>query len=197
MSMTRFGGCFSDRTRSKGDQAVICRAGASDTRPRFGGRYTGYLAIPPRTKTRFRRCFYDAFTALHKFDLKYPFGPWILRIAANYCIDQLRRRKSRRVQLWSELTEYDQERLLNNISRDNDSESGGMEGNEGYARISTGPTGWIESKISGGLCFEGSGGKELRRSCTTAGDFGGGGPSAGFEGPGGASKKSFAPIFQA
>jgi RNA polymerase sigma-70 factor (ECF subfamily) len=64
--------------------------------------------------------FLRAFTALHKFDLKYPFGPWILRIAANYCIDQLRRKKSRKVQLWSELTEYDQERLLNNISRDND-----------------------------------------------------------------------------
>jgi RNA polymerase sigma-70 factor (ECF subfamily) len=79
--------------------------------------------------------FLRAFTALHKFDLKYPFGPWILRIAANYCIDQLRRKKSRKVQLWSELTEYDQERLLNNISRDNDLESGSMEGNEGYARI--------------------------------------------------------------
>ena len=79
--------------------------------------------------------FLRAFTALHKFDLKYPFGPWILRIATNYCIDQLRRKKSRKVQLWSELTEYDQERLLNNISRDNDLESGSMEGNEGYARI--------------------------------------------------------------
>ena len=79
--------------------------------------------------------FLRAFTALHKFDLKYPFGPWILRIATNYCIDQLRRKKSRKVQLWSELSEYDQERLLNNISRDNDLESGSMEGNEGYARI--------------------------------------------------------------
>ena len=79
--------------------------------------------------------FLRAFTALHKFDLKYPFGPWILRIATNYCIDQLRRKKSRKVQLWSELTEYDQERLLNNISRDNDLESVGMEGSEGYARI--------------------------------------------------------------
>src|SRR5512139_1803197 len=62
--------------------------------------------------------FLRAFTALNKFDLKYPFGPWILRIATNYCIDQLRRRKSRRLQLWSELSEYDQERILNNISRE-------------------------------------------------------------------------------
>ena len=79
--------------------------------------------------------FLRAFTALRKFDLKYPFGPWILRIATNYCIDQLRRRKSRKMQLWSELSEYDQERILNNISRESNLESGGMEGSEGYARI--------------------------------------------------------------
>jgi len=79
--------------------------------------------------------FLRAFTALQKFDLKYPFGPWILRIATNYCIDQLRRKKSRKMQLWSELSEYDQERILNNISRNSNSESGGMEGSEGYARI--------------------------------------------------------------
>ena len=79
--------------------------------------------------------FLRAFTALRKFDLKYPFGPWILRIATNYCIDQLRRRKSRRLQLWSELSEYDQERILNNISRESNTESGSMEVNEGYARI--------------------------------------------------------------
>jgi len=79
--------------------------------------------------------FLRAFTALRKFDLKYPFGPWILRIATNYCIDQLRRRKSRRIQLFSELSEFDQERILNNISRENELESGGMESSEGYARI--------------------------------------------------------------
>lgn len=79
--------------------------------------------------------FLRAFTALHKFDLKYPFGPWILRIATNYCIDQLRRRKGRKIQLWSELSEFDQQRLLNNISRDSDLESVSMESNEGYARI--------------------------------------------------------------
>jgi len=79
--------------------------------------------------------FLRAFTALNKFDLKYPFGPWILRIATNYCIDQLRRKKGRRVQLWSELTEFDQQRLLNNISRDNELETSGVEGSEAYVRI--------------------------------------------------------------
>jgi RNA polymerase sigma-70 factor, ECF subfamily len=79
--------------------------------------------------------FLRAFTALRKFDLKYPFGPWVLRIAANYCIDQLRRRKGRKMQLWSELTEFDQQRLMNNLSRDSDLESASIEGTEGYARV--------------------------------------------------------------
>jgi RNA polymerase sigma-70 factor, ECF subfamily len=79
--------------------------------------------------------FLRAFTALRKFDLKYPFGPWVLRIATNYCIDQLRRRKGRKMQLWSELTEFDQQRLMNNLSRDSDLESASIEGTEGYARV--------------------------------------------------------------
>jgi len=79
--------------------------------------------------------FLRAYTALHKFDLKYPFGPWILRITTNYCIDQLRKRRGRKLQLWSELTEYDQRRLLNNFSRDSDLDSARMESSEGYTKI--------------------------------------------------------------
>ena len=79
--------------------------------------------------------FLRAFTALRTFDPKYPFGPWILRIATNYCIDQLRRRKSRRIQLWSELREFDQQRLLRDLSQESNLESTGMEGTEGYARV--------------------------------------------------------------
>jgi RNA polymerase sigma-70 factor (ECF subfamily) len=79
--------------------------------------------------------FLRAFTALSKFDLKLPFGPWVLRIATNYCIDQLRRRRKRKLQLWSELTEYDQERLLRDFTQDGNLESAHMEGTESYARI--------------------------------------------------------------
>ncbi len=60
--------------------------------------------------------FLRAFTSLRRFDPKYPFGPWILRIAANYCIDLLRRRKARRYKLWTELQESEQQRLLNDMS---------------------------------------------------------------------------------
>ena len=79
--------------------------------------------------------FLRAFTALPKFDLKYPYGPWILRSATNHCIDQLRRKKSRKVQLWSELSEYDQKRLLKDLSQDSIPEAVGMEGTEEYAKL--------------------------------------------------------------
>jgi RNA polymerase sigma-70 factor, ECF subfamily len=79
--------------------------------------------------------FLRAFTALNKFDLKYPFGPWILRIATNYCIDQIRRRKSRKMQLWSELRELDQQRLLKDLTSDSDFESNIKDGREGHAKM--------------------------------------------------------------
>ena len=79
--------------------------------------------------------FLRAFTALQKFDLKLPFGPWVMRIATNYCIDQLRRKRNRKTQLWSELNEYDQEKLLKDLSHPGDWESSSMEGTEGYARV--------------------------------------------------------------
>jgi RNA polymerase sigma-70 factor (ECF subfamily) len=87
------------------------------------------------TEDAVQEVFLRAFTALHKFDLKYPFGPWILRITTNYCIDQLRRRKSRKIKLWSELAEFDQQRLLKDLSHDSDQESASMDGTEGYAKI--------------------------------------------------------------
>jgi RNA polymerase sigma-70 factor, ECF subfamily len=79
--------------------------------------------------------FLRAFTALHRFDLKYPFGPWIMRIATNYCIDQLRRRKGRKMQLWSELREFDQQRLLKDLASNSDFETALRDGREGHVKI--------------------------------------------------------------
>ena len=79
--------------------------------------------------------FLRAFSALGKFDPRYPFGPWILRIATNYCIDQLRKRKNMRTQLWSELSEPDQERLLRDFSSDSGRELVGGGTMEGYVEI--------------------------------------------------------------
>jgi RNA polymerase sigma-70 factor (ECF subfamily) len=60
--------------------------------------------------------FLRAYVSLKRFDRRYPFGPWLLRIASNYCIDQLRRRKSRKYTLWCDLGETEQERLLTTLS---------------------------------------------------------------------------------
>jgi DNA-directed RNA polymerase specialized sigma24 family protein len=45
--------------------------------------------------------FLRVLVSLKRFNGKYPFGPWILRIASNYCIDQLRRKRTRKYRLWS------------------------------------------------------------------------------------------------
>jgi len=79
--------------------------------------------------------FLRAFTALRKFNPKLPFGPWILRIATNYCIDQLRRKRGRKVQLWSELNEYDQDRLLEDLAQNENWEAASVDGYEGYAKL--------------------------------------------------------------
>ena len=79
--------------------------------------------------------FLRAYTSLHRFDSKYPFGPWIIRIATNYCIDQLRRRKARRTILWTELPERELEKLLNDMSRNGDASAAISQNPEKYERI--------------------------------------------------------------
>jgi RNA polymerase sigma factor (sigma-70 family) len=63
-----------------------------------------------------------ALVYMPKFDRRRPFGPWILRIASNYCIDQLRRRKARKYRLWSDLTVAEEENLLRSMSTEAETE---------------------------------------------------------------------------
>jgi len=79
--------------------------------------------------------FLRAYTSLRRFDQKYPFGPWIARITTNYCIDQLRRKKTRRTMLWAEMPERELEQLLNTMSRNGDSGSALAQNPEKYERI--------------------------------------------------------------
>ncbi len=60
--------------------------------------------------------FIRAIVALPKYDLRYPFAPWILKIASNYCIDQIRRRKTRKYKLWSDLSETEERKAIKNMS---------------------------------------------------------------------------------
>jgi RNA polymerase sigma-70 factor, ECF subfamily len=79
--------------------------------------------------------FLRAYTSLNRFDSKYPFGPWIVRIATNYCIDQLRRKKARKTLLWTELPERELEQVLNNMSRNGDASSMIGQNPEKYERV--------------------------------------------------------------
>ncbi len=54
--------------------------------------------------------------SLSKYDRRFPFAPWILKIASNYCIDQIRRRKARKYKLWSDLSEAEERKALWNMS---------------------------------------------------------------------------------
>ena len=93
------------------------------------------LGNSPDNEDAVQEVFLRAYTALHKFDLRYPFGPWIMRIATNYCIDQLRRKKGRRTQLWSELRETDQERLMADMSHESNLETGVADGASKYVKV--------------------------------------------------------------
>jgi len=73
------------------------------------------LGNPAEGEDAVQEIFLRALVSLGKFDLRCPFGPWILRIAGNYCIDQLRRRRTRRYRLWSDLTESEKGSILANM----------------------------------------------------------------------------------
>jgi RNA polymerase sigma-70 factor, ECF subfamily len=79
--------------------------------------------------------FLRAYTSLNRFDCKYPFGPWIVRITTNYCIDQLRRKRTRRTVLWTEMPERELEQVLNTMSKNGDSGSVLTQNPERYERV--------------------------------------------------------------
>jgi RNA polymerase sigma-70 factor (ECF subfamily) len=79
--------------------------------------------------------FLRAFNSLQKFDRARSFEPWVVRIATNYCIDQLRRQRNRRFRLWTDLEEGEQDRLMNNMSRSAGFEGLPRESPEQYERI--------------------------------------------------------------
>jgi RNA polymerase sigma-70 factor, ECF subfamily len=60
--------------------------------------------------------FIRTMTSLSRYDRRYPFAPWILKIASNYCIDQIRRRKARKYKLWSDLSEAEERKAIWNMS---------------------------------------------------------------------------------
>jgi RNA polymerase sigma-70 factor, ECF subfamily len=74
------------------------------------------LGNSPEAEDAVQEVFMRALVSLPRYDRRHPFGPWILRIASNYCIDQLRRRKARKYRLWSDLSEAEEGKILKRMS---------------------------------------------------------------------------------
>jgi RNA polymerase sigma-70 factor (ECF subfamily) len=64
------------------------------------------------TEDAVQEIFIRVMISLSKYDRRYPFAPWILKIASNYCIDQIRRRKARKYKLWSDLSEAEERKAI-------------------------------------------------------------------------------------
>lgn len=62
--------------------------------------------------------FMRAYFGLRGFDPSYSFRPWIMRITANYCIDQLRKMRLRRVHVLSQMGEAERRRVNNTAASD-------------------------------------------------------------------------------
>ena len=93
------------------------------------------LGTPGDAEDAAQEAFLRAYKNLQRYDRKRSFATWLLSIASHYCIDQLRRKKGRKTQLWSELREHDQERLLADLSQDSNYESGVAEGTADYVKV--------------------------------------------------------------
>jgi len=79
--------------------------------------------------------FMRTMTSLSKYDRRYQFAPWILKIATNYCIDQIRRRKSRKYKLWSDLSEAEERKAIWNMSSQPHADNAALADPHGYLEV--------------------------------------------------------------
>lgn len=71
-----------------------------------------YLGRNDLTEDLAQDVFLRFFQSLGRFDTSRPLKQWIARIASNRCLDELRKRKTQRVQTLSDLSQDDQESVL-------------------------------------------------------------------------------------
>ena len=79
--------------------------------------------------------FIRTLTSLSRYDRRYPFAPWILKIATNYCIDQIRRRKARKYKLWCDLSEAEERKAIWNMSSQTDAQHATHADPHGYLEV--------------------------------------------------------------
>ena len=83
------------RSASRGDQEAFARL-VEDHKRAVYGLCLRLLADSEEARDAAQETFVRAYTALDTFDASQPFAPWVLRIARNHCLDQLRRRTPER-----------------------------------------------------------------------------------------------------
>lgn len=74
----------------------------------------------PDAEDVFQEVLIRIYTSLPAFNPKYSFHPWIKRITTNYCIDELRRKRAKRLRLWSEFERAEQEKLFGKLASGNE-----------------------------------------------------------------------------
>ncbi len=83
------------RSACRGDPRAFARLVETHKRAVYG-LCLRILADAEEARDAAQETFVRAYAALHAFDATQPFAPWVLRIARNYCFDQLRRRAPER-----------------------------------------------------------------------------------------------------
>jgi RNA polymerase sigma-70 factor, ECF subfamily len=125
---------------------ILIKAAMDGDRPAFAelvGKYRGaVLGTVRRTlgntmesEDAVQEIFMRAMVSLPRYDLRYPFAPWILKIASNYCVDQLRRKKARKYRLWSDLSEADEGKILRRMSTQPNKEELAQEDRRKYLEV--------------------------------------------------------------
>ncbi len=99
------------------------------------GRVCRILGRSPENEDVVQEIFLRTLKSLHKVNRDQPFGPWIMRITTNYCIDQLRRRKTRKDKLWSDLSDAEEVQASARMASEANWMASPAEESEKYERI--------------------------------------------------------------
>ena len=80
------------RAAAAGDKASFARLVEKHKATVFGLCYR-LVGTTDEARDAAQEAFVRAYTSIRDFDVRQPFGAWVLRIARNHCIDLLRRRR--------------------------------------------------------------------------------------------------------
>ena len=113
----------------------LCRISGKVSTSGISNRYSDPGQTLPIAEDAVQEVFLRTMISLSRYDRRYPFAPWILKIASNYCIDQIRRRKARKYKLWCDLSEAEERKAIWNMSSQPHSENSTQTDQHGYLEV--------------------------------------------------------------